>query len=166
MNLHEKYSENPDLNEMASRLLATHHPAIQDATQFKTIPLLTKTKSRDYAGRCVRVPDLYRFKFGVDFFVLINQDSWINAEAKYQWQLLIHEYHHILNSAKPSIDLTKPNPPRAALLKHNGDFCEIPEHDIFSRDVYQDLKLKLRIPIPQIVSEQISKETSSPKLEP
>ncbi|MDG6934354.1 MAG: hypothetical protein JRN68_06615 [Nitrososphaerota archaeon] len=134
MNPEEKYQGSEELTRLADEILEAAPEWLYDAREFDFDILFSNVDSEHYGGKCKKNDDLTRFKTHKDFEIIIYKPNFDRVKPDEKARIVIHELRHIMKDDKG----------RPAVRRHEGDFCEIPSHDMFSKNVYS--RIKDRIP--------------------
>lgn len=95
------------------------------------------------AAACKKVGQLEREFGDYDFFLIFWTNPWNAATIEHKWEMVMHECHHMTEN--------KEGQPK--IRQHGGDFCELPEHDVYSRAAAK------RVPMPVIMKSQTQQVT-------
>ena len=140
MTLSTEKADGPFENSKALEELMTQMiemiPELQDCKNFNIGIMYTTKKlshnGRPVAARCSKVSGSLRFKTTVDFVIVVNQNGFFASTREEQGATMIHELFHVKVSDKGKRGETLP-----AIRAHDGDFCELPEHDRYPRDLWE-----------------------------
>lgn len=129
------YENSKALEELMTQMIETI-PELEDCEHFK-IGLMYTNKSlshggRKVAARCSKVTAPVRFKTNLDYTIVVNSKSFFASTRDEQGATMIHELSHIKISEKSKNREILP-----ALRPHEGDFCELPDHDRYSKGLYE-----------------------------
>lgn len=144
----ERYEDSADLRELAAQILAAcpHFPA--NDVHFAII--YTNAKLTHLAGLCSKVSSAVSFKTGLQFLIVIQKQHFEKVKPEMKAEIVIHELWHIQEGEKET-DAYR-------VRQHEGDFCEIPDHDKFSRDTFEKIRDSLpmlsKLPFQTTMDEQ------------
>jgi predicted metallopeptidase len=150
----ERYEDSEDLRQLANEILGAvpYFPA--NDVRFAII--YTNAKMHHIAGMCSKVAGPVSFKTRLQFVIVINKPGFEKMRPEMKAQVVIHELWHIQPGEKDD-DAYR-------VRQHGGDYCEIPEHDKFSRSVYEEIKAKLpmltKLPFQTTLEEQTKRAES------
>jgi len=137
--LSEKFEESKVLEEFAEEILS-EVKELEDATFFKWKIMFAKRKfAMHFGGVCRRLGDPIRFKTGLDYLILISKDEFELISPDQKVALVIHELNHIETKGKDRFGEWRPT-----IRRHHGNYCEIPQHDSFSRGLAEPIVKKLK----------------------
>jgi len=111
-------------------------PQLKDAESAKWKVMYSLNELDHIGGKCKRVTGTEKFHTGLDFDILIHKPPFIASGALERLRILAHELYHIEKSK--------------AYFKvriHEGDFCEIADHDKFSYTMAEQAAIQLGISI-------------------
>lgn len=130
------YEINPILSKLFNDLVRLGIPELHVVPHFQYSVLFTEKETSDhYGGKTKRVEGSIRYKTGIDFMILINKPNYVGATIEEKARIALHELYHIdEENGKPRI------------RRHYDDFCELPNHDKFSRDLYERVKDRIKVP--------------------
>ena len=140
--LEEKYEDSEELSSLAKTILSAHDEDLKDAELFSFRIIFTKRHFKHYAGVVKRLGDAFRYLFNTDYIILVNEEEYNDAAFEKKAFIVIHELHHIMDGRKAAQIMAKVAP-YPKLRRHQGNYCELPEHDTFSKDIYERIKAKL-----------------------
>jgi hypothetical protein len=137
------FYDSTELESMTQFLLEQLPEEFTDAriAKFKIFFTDKDTSQRHFAGLCRKLDAPVKFRTGFDYFILIYKPSFEEYSIVQKFLVLIHELHHIL------LEETEDGKIIYKLRKHNEeeDFCELPSHDQYSKDVFGMLKTKIQL---------------------
>lgn len=124
-----KYQTDPILQQIIDEYVPSG--AFPEAEGRVIVALFAKGKppTRAEAASCHKVPETMKVISGVDYYLTFWSSVWMKMAEDERHVTVCHELHHIAtdDNGKPSI------------RRHEGDFCEIPEHDKESQRIAASL---------------------------
>jgi predicted metallopeptidase len=114
-----KYSHDPNLQRAVDDVRKAADFA--EISDFKIVAVFAKGKApadREVAS-CRKVPNAIRAVSGLDFLLVFWRTPWDEETTFERHRTIVHELMHV--------DITDDGEPK--VRRHQGDFCEIPQHD-------------------------------------
>lgn len=140
----DKFEFSEEADALAKQILSAKDESLSDAGIFSFKIIIVDRKSwRDYAGLCWKQSPIHKFLLDTDFLILIKKDYWLESKFDEKAKLLIHELHHIASRPLSKSDKENRTAPKPATRRHAGDFCEIPEHDMYSIQTLDRIRKKM-----------------------
>lgn len=131
-----EYAESKELLKLFRDVLKHSGDSLAQARGIKYLVVLTDQETDHWAGKTSVVEGAIRFKTGFQFTIKIVADEFQSSNDPQKVKIVIHELNHI--------DFNEKGSPK--IRRHEGDFCEIPEHDKFSETIYQEIKDQIHVP--------------------
>lgn len=116
-----EYEDSGDLQALAERVLSVLPDDLEDAALAHWRIFYSSVEPEHIGGKTRRLDGAVRFRTGDDFWILVHRAPFLESDDFEKISLIIHELHHIQREGKGW-----------AVRHHAGDYCEIPEHDVFS----------------------------------
>ena len=129
----ERYEESAELRGLANEILQACPTFPARRTKFAII--YSNAELSHIAGMCSKVPGAISFKTGLQFIISIHKANFEKVKPALKAQIVIHELWHIQEGEKEDSQFR--------VRHHKGDYCEIPDHDKFSRDTFERIKDRL-----------------------
>ena len=114
------YQDNVALDSLAHKVAAAV-PELFMATEARFKTFYSSAEPEHIGGKARRLDGAVRFQTGLDYFILIHKEPFIESDNLHRLRLLAHELYHIAKDRNSFV-----------IRHHAHDFCEIAEHDRFS----------------------------------
>ena len=115
-----EYEDNSSLDVLAHKI-ADSVPELSEAAASKFKAFYSTIESEHIGGKARRLDGAVKFQTGLDFFILIHKQPFMESDELHKIRILCHELYHIERERTYYV-----------IRHHAGDFCEISEHDVFS----------------------------------
>lgn len=116
----DDYEDNEALQQLMVAVVKAL-PELQEAQSASIKAFYSAVEPEHIGGKCRKLDGAVKFQTGNDFFILIHKAPFVASDALDKVRLICHELHHIALRKETFY-----------VRHHEGDFCEIPEHDRFS----------------------------------
>jgi hypothetical protein len=131
-----EYQDNDALTAIVKEALASGEFEDANSDRVKAVFAKGSAPSRSKeAAKCVKSAKLQRQFGDFDFFLVFWSNNWNAIPNLERWETVLHECHH----------MTRNKDDEPTYRRHEGDFCELPEHDTWSKAAAK------RIPMPAIM---------------